>query len=209
MQANETKITRLELIKTKSRIKVAGKGLLLLKMKRSRLILEFFELARSIQLMNKNLLEHVSRAVDSTKIAQAQAGRLNLERVAARKQKEQVLVSVENVMGVKIPQLSMKERANNQIEYELISVPASVDDVRKNYTTLLKLLIEIAEKQNSLKRLLHEIEKLNRRANAIENVVIPKMHQKSKYIKQRLEDMERDQLISLKTIKRKMQNASN
>ena len=208
MAVNDVKITRLELIKTKSRIKVAAKGLSLLKMKRSRLILEFFELAREIQLMNQNIVEHVSRAMDTSKIAEAQAGRLNFERIAARKRNEQINVNVSNVMGVKIPNLNIKERNNKSLKYELISVSASIEDVRKNYTILLTLLIEIAEKQNSLKRLLHEIEKLNRRSNAIDNVVIPKMQQRSKYIKQRLEDIERDQIISLKVIKRKIGNAN-
>ncbi len=207
MAVNDVKITRLELIHTKSRIKVASKGLSLLKMKRSRLILEFFELARQIQLMNQNVVEHVSRAIDSSKIAEAQSGRLNFERIAARKRNEQISVNVSNVMGVKIPNLNMLQNSSKSLKYELISVSASIEDVRKNYSTLLTLLIEIAEKQNSLKRLLHEIEKLNRRSNAIENVIIPKMQLRSKYIKQRLDDIERDQIISLKVIKRKIGNA--
>ncbi|MCL5424022.1 MAG: V-type ATP synthase subunit D [Candidatus Marsarchaeota archaeon] len=208
MAVNDVKITRLELIRTKSRIKVASKGLSLLKMKRSRLILEFFELARQIQLMNQNVVEYVSKAIDTSKIAEAQAGRLNFERIAARKRNEQISVNVSNVMGVKIPNLNMKSNENKSLKYELISVSASIEDVRKNYTVLLTLLIEIAEKQNSLKRLLHEIEKLNRRSNAIENIVVPKMQQRAKYIKQRLEDIERDQIISLKVIKRKIGNAN-
>ncbi len=208
MAVNDVKITRLELIRTKSRIKVASKGLSLLKMKRSRLILEFFELAKQIQLMNQNVVEYVSKAMDTSKIAEAQAGRLNFERIAARKRNEQISVNVSNVMGVKIPNLNMKSNGNKSLKYELISVSASIEDVRKNYTVLLTLLIEIAEKQNSLKRLLHEIEKLNRRSNAIENIVVPKMQQRSKYIKQRLEDIERDQIISLKVIKRKIGNAN-
>ena len=83
-------------------------------------------------------------------------------------------------------------------------MPTAVEDARKSYKSLFSLLIEIAEKENSLRKLLYEIEKLNRRANAIENVVIPNMQGKISYIRQRLEDLERDQTVSLKFIKRKI-----
>ena len=204
---NDVKTTRLELIKTKARRRVAAKGLSLLKMKRSSLILEFFKLARTITLLRANLNEHVLRAMDSTKIAEAQAGRANLERIAVEQKMERVSVDVRNVMGVRIPSLDMESTIKRSDAYELISVPSSVEDARKNYSTLLKLLIEIAEKENSLRKLLHEIEKLNRRANAIENVVMPDLDAKASYIKQRLEDIERDQTVSLKFIKRKIGNA--
>ena len=145
--------------------------------------------------------------MDSTKIAEAQAGRANLERIAVEQKMERVSVDVRNVMGVRIPSLDMESTIKRSDAYELISVPSSVEDARKNYSTLLKLLIEIAEKENSLRKLLHEIEKLNRRANAIENVVMPNLDAKASYIKQRLEDLERDQTVSLKFIKRKIGNA--
>ncbi|EEZ93163.1 MAG: V-type ATP synthase subunit D [Candidatus Parvarchaeum acidiphilum ARMAN-4] len=49
------RVTRRELIETKRKIKTAGRGLQLLKMKRSSLILEFFELAKQVEGMKTNL----------------------------------------------------------------------------------------------------------------------------------------------------------
>jgi V/A-type H+-transporting ATPase subunit D len=203
-QAN-IKTTRIELIRTKARIKVATKGLGLLKMKRASLVLEFFDLARQIQMMRANLRGSVLRAMDSEKLAEARAGRISLERIAAEQIPVMASVEAKNVMGVRIPNVSIEERTlPSSLAYELISIPTAVDDSRRSYGTLFKMLIEVAEKESSLRKLLYEIEKLNRRANAIENVVIPGMYVKVQYIKQRLEDMERDQTVSLKFIKRKM-----
>ncbi|MDE1856643.1 MAG: V-type ATP synthase subunit D [Candidatus Micrarchaeota archaeon] len=198
------KTTRIELINAKRRIKTAQKGLDLLKLKRASLVLEFFNFARQIKALRANLATGVDRAMASTEISNIAVGRVTLERIAAEQSTMMVGVAAKNVMGVRIPNLSFKEQAEASLAYELVSLPTSVEDARRSYRNLFTLLIEIAEKENSLRRLLYEIEKLNRRSNAIENVVIPGLREKAAYIKQRLDDIERDQIISLKFIKRKM-----
>ncbi len=203
MQSN-VKTTRLELIRTKRRIVTAQKGLSLLKMKRSSLVLEFFNLARQIQKLRGNLPGTVVKARESIRMADIVAGRINLERVAAEQSSAMASIEAKNVMGVKIPDISIEHSAKMSLGYELVSVPSSIEDAKVNYTTLFQMLIEIAEKENALRKLLHEIEKLNRRSNAIENIAIPGMNWKAKYIKQRLEDMERDSVVSLKFIKGKI-----
>ncbi len=204
MAQSNLKTTRIELIKTKGRIRVASKGLNLLKMKRSSLVLEFFDLARQIKALRGNLYAMVSRSIESIKLAEMVSGRINLERIAAEQGDISAKVSAKNVMGVKIPNISLNGYAAMPIGYELISVPTSIEDAKRSYQELFKMLIEIAEKENSLRKLLHEIEKLNRRSNAIENVAIPNLKSKVSYIKQRLEDLERDQIVSLKFIKGKL-----
>jgi V/A-type H+/Na+-transporting ATPase subunit D len=204
MPQSNTKTTRLELIKTKARIKVASKGLELLKLKRASLVLEFFELAKQIQLLKANLRESVSRAMDSLKIAEVDAGRISLERIAAEQLPVLAGVEAKNVMGVRIPSVNIESKGMISVAYELISVPTAVEDAKRSYVGLFKLLIDVAERESSLRKLLYEIEKLNRRSNAIENVVIPNMKEKAVYIKQGLEDLERDRTVSLKFIKRKI-----
>lgn len=204
MPQSNIKTTRIEMIRTKARVKVASKGLELLKLKRASLVLEFFELARQIQLLRANLRGGVERALDSLKIAEVGTGRISVERIAAEQAPVRAGVEAKNVMGVKIPNVSIQSSSIQSIAYELVSIPSAVEDARRNYFTLFKLLIEVAERESSLRKLLYEIEKLNRRANAIENVVIPGLNEKASYIKQRLEDLERDQIVSLKFIKRKI-----
>ena len=206
MPQSNIKTTRIELIRTKARIKVASKGLDLLKLKRASLVLEFFDLAKQIQLLKANLRNSVERAMDSVKIAEVDAGRISLERIAIEQTPVLAGVEAKNVMGVRIPNVNIEKGGMLSVAYELISVPTAVEDARRNYRKLFQLLIDVAEKESSLRKLLHEIEKLNRRANAIENVVIPNLKEKAVYIKQRLEDLERDQIVSLKFIKRKMVN---
>ena len=204
MAQTNIKTTRLELIKTRNRIKIAAKGLNLLKMKRSSLVLAFFDLVKQIREMRGNMLESIRSAKDSIRLAEIMSGRMTLERVAAEISETGAKASSKNIMGVKIPSLEINKQYAANIEYELVSTSASIDDARMRYDELFKMLIEVAEKENSLRRLLHEIEKLNRRSNAIENVAIPRLMEKANYIKQRLDDMERDQIVSIKFIKGKI-----
>ncbi len=203
MAASDTKTTRLELIRTKARVRVAAKGLSLLKMKRGSLVMEFFEMAKQIRSMRENMRESVSRAMESIRIAEAQAGTIEVERIAAEQGSANATVNARNVMGVVIPnvELSLHDYGAG---YSVVSVPTSIADARNGFATLSRLIVEVVEKEASLRKLLNEIEKLNRRANAIENVVIPSMKERMVYIKQRLEDLERDQTVSLKFIKRRI-----
>ncbi len=204
MPKGSVKTTRMELIRTKARIKVASKGLTLLKMKRTSLVLAFFDLARQIKLMRESMRNAVSSAMESARLAELHAGRIILERIAAEQSHIGASVEARNVMGVKIPNVELGNRAKLSEAYELISVPTSVEDAKRSYLTLFNMLVEVAEKENSLRKLLYEIEKINRRTNAIENVAIPDMLDRAAYIKLRLEDMERDQIVSIKFIKGKL-----
>ena len=205
MAASDTKTTRLELIRTKARVRVAAKGLSLLKMKRGSLVMEFFDMAKQIRSMRENMRESVARAMESIRIAEAQAGTIEVERIAAEQGGADATVNARNVMGVVIPnvELSLHDYGAG---YSVVSVPTSIADARNGFATLSRLIVEVVEKEASLRKLLNEIEKLNRRANAIENVVIPSMKLRMSYIKQRLEDLERDQTVSLKFIKRRIGN---
>jgi len=55
-----------------------------------------------------------------------------------------------------------------------------------------------------LRKLLYEIEKTKRKANAIENVFIPRLEEAVKFILFRLGEIERETFTMLKTVKRKI-----
>jgi V/A-type H+-transporting ATPase subunit D len=65
----------------------------------------------------------------------------------------------------------------------------------------------LAETENAIRKLIREIEKTKRRVNALEFVLIPRLSEQSKVIQFRLEEMERDSFVMLKSIKRKLKSA--
>jgi vacuolar-type H+-ATPase subunit D/Vma8 len=66
------------------------------------------------------------------------------------------------------------------------------------YISSLKKIKQVEEEAQN------EIDKTKRKANAIENVFIPRLEAAIRFIIFRLEEMERDTFAMLKTVKRKM-----
>ncbi len=209
MAQTELKPTRIELIRTRRRIKLAKRGLDLLKMKRSSLVMEFFKISRSVKGLRENLRSDIGDALDTLKAAEIISGTMNLERIAYMSADSTVGVNLKNVMGVRIPELS---RNYNQTilsnQYRAISVPTAVNDAIKKFENIYTQIVEIAEKENSMRKLLHEIDKTKRRSNAIENILIPQLTYSAKIIRMRLDEIERDMFTTLKMVKRKINRKS-
>ena len=196
------RVTRRELIETKRRIKTASRGLDLLKMKRSSLIMEFFELVRQIENMKADLQNTIMKSRESIEIAEALSGRITIERVAQEQSEKTAELKARNVMGLVIPNINISQNIDILTNSDSLTIPTAVYDAKNTYSAFLSMLIEIAEKETAMRKLLNEIYKLNRRTNSIENIIIPRWKEKIKYIKQSLDDMERDRLVSIKFIKR-------
>ena len=64
-------------------------------------------------------------------------------------------------------------------------------------------LVRAAEVETTMKKLLDEIERTKRRVNALEFKVIPELEDTQKFIKFRLEEMDRENTIRLKFLKGK------
>jgi len=198
-QAHDIKVTRLELTRLKARRKIAEKGLSLLKSKRGALISEFFRQVIKLQAIRANVAQETEKAMECLKMAEIRVGRTALEMNAMRQQSMKINIKVNNIMGIVVPDI---ESSYSEVDsYESAFMPASILEAKKSYALLFKLLIEVAEKENSMRKLLYEIEKLNKRANTIENVTIPKLKEYSKYVEQRLDDRDRETIVTLKFIK--------
>ncbi len=195
------RVTRRELIQTKSRIKTAKRGLELLKLKRSSLILEFFNLVRKTEKIKSGLKDLLIRGAEAIKVADAVSGRITVERIAEEQGEKTAVVSGKNVMGLIIPNVEIDTSKSSPSETEILTIPTSVYDAKNIYSKLLTAILEVSEREMVIRKVLKEIYKLNRRTNALENYIIPAWESKVKYIKQSLDDMERDRLISIKFIK--------
>jgi len=198
--------TRMEYLRTVRRIAIAKKGLKLLKLKRQALILEFFNLSRTVASLRTGLQAKLRKGYDSIHTAELFVGPLRLEYESMRIPRiKSISMKSKNVMGVKIPQIldpgQVMERSDS--EY-LLELPASINQAVTAFRELHKMVLDVAEKETALRKLLLEIEKTKRRSNAIENVLIPRLQANARYIKFRFDEMERESFIKLKTVKRKM-----
>jgi len=203
--AENVRPTRLELLRTRRRIVVAKRGLKLLKLKRSALIAEFFSISREALVLRGDLQKRIVRGYDSIRMAEMMEGPTRLENISMLLPDVlPVQVATKNVMGVRTPQVDRGQYAPVPTP-ALLDLPTSIDESIHHFQGIYQVVLDIAEKENALRRLLKEIEKTKRRASAIENVLIPRLEAVVRYIKFRFDEMERDSFSMLKTVKRKLE----
>ena len=204
MAVENVRPTRLELLRTRRRISVAKRGLNLLKLKRTALIQEFFGLSREARELRGDLQRKVARGYHAIRFAEMLVGPIGLENVAMLLPDVMpIRVATKNVMGVKTPRVDAGTYVPAEAP-QLLDLPTSVDESIRHFQGIYQVVLNVAEKENAMRRLLKEIEKTKRRANAIENVLVPRLEAVVRYIKFRFDELERDSFSMLKSVKRKL-----
>jgi V/A-type H+/Na+-transporting ATPase subunit D len=202
--ASNVRPTRMEYLKTVRRIATSRKGLKLLKLKRSALILEFFNLSKKVANLRSGLQAKLIRGYDGIHSTEMFVGELRLEYESMRIPRiHDLTLKSKNIMGVRIPEL-MSEASGRAGQEYLLEVPPSINQTIRAFEDVHQIVLDIAESETALRKLLLEIEKTKRRSNAIENVLIPRLQANARYIKFRFDEMERESFTKLKMVKRKM-----
>jgi V/A-type H+/Na+-transporting ATPase subunit D len=200
----QVKPTRMELMKKKAQIRLAEQGRDLLREKMDALIQEFFRVLSTVS-DSRDELELVSRAADLTLlIAQATDDPVTLKSAGfATRRSITVGISGKNIMGVPVPVIEKKRVSKTTLErgYSVITTSARIDEVAEQYEAELDLLIKLAETETAMRRLGAEIQMNRRRVNALEQILIPELKSQAKYIKNAIEEREREDLFRLKKVK--------
>ena len=202
--------TRMELLKLKQREKLAVKGHSLLKEKRNALIMEFFNILERVKGSRENVNLKLEEAYQDLTAAQVSMGDLAV-RKAAMSVTESVNVDIDarSVMGVVVPVIDSetKKRTITERGYGFMDTSVKVDEAAKKFEESIQLIIELGEIEKTIMLLASEIESTKRRVNALEHIIIPRLENTVKYIEMRLEEMERENFVRLKMIKKTMEES--
>jgi len=204
MSITDVKPTRSELIATRRRIKLSISGHKLLKMKRDGLIIEFFELLPKVKDMRSQLVELYTVADKKLAVAMVADGKSALRSAAnCVRTPPQVELSEHNIMGVVVPKIKVStiQKSVEERGYGLIGTSVRIDESVHAFEKLTEKVLEAAELETTMKKLLDEIESTKRRVNALEFKVIPQLEEVAAYITLRLEELERENIFRLKRIK--------
>lgn len=109
-------------------------------------------------------------------------------------------VSYRSVMGVEIPTITLTP-SKNIVPYGFYSTNSQLDKAYISFSKVKEYTVILAEVENSVYRLSVAIKKAQRRANALQNVLIPRYENMVKYITDNLEEKEREEFSRLKVIK--------
>lgn len=107
----------------------------------------------------------------------------------------------ENVAGVKLPKFEYFTEAETKNELTgLARGGQQVQGCKAAYVKAIEVLVELASLQTSFLTLDEAIKTTNRRVNALESVVKPRLENTISYIKGELDELEREDFFRLKKI---------
>ncbi len=200
--------TRMNLIETKRRTRTATRGYGILKKKQEALVLEFLKLLKESGKGRNHLYDELMKAYGTVRTASAYVGNFELESAAQHvKDAEEIGMTVKNIMGVRIPE-TIKGESKGQLSFSPLSTSIAVDDISDSFESVIDTVIDVAKREQGLKRLVLEVEKTKRRVNALDYIVIPNLKNQAKYISMRLEELDRDTFSALKHVKKKLDKGS-
>ena len=178
--------TRMNLLQRRGQLRLAQKGVDLLKKKRDALVAEFFGLVREAMEARKALDQAAKEAYAALLLAQAFDGPEVVAGAALGVPPlEGVEAEVENVWGSKVPRL--KATFPDGALLSPVGTPAYTLEASRAFRRYAEALIRVANTETRLKKIGEEIKKTTRRVNALEQVVIPGIRAQIRFIQQVLE----------------------
>ena len=202
--SQDIKPTRSEELRLKERIELAENGHNILEKKRDGLIHEFMEITGDAKEVNQELADVYSQAKLKLLMSKIYDGEDKVQANAFPvKDEPKITSSTQNIMGVVVPEIETEKISTNilQREYGITSASSRIDSVADKYEKLLEKIVEAAETQTKILKLLNEIEKTKRRVNALEHKVIPEQKDALETISQSLEESEREETFRMKKVK--------
>lgn len=197
--------SRMAMTLMKARLKGASKGHSLLKKKADALQMRFRSILKKIVDTKSLMGELMKEAAFSLAEAKFTSGDFNqvvLQNVTRAQVK--VRSRKDNVAGVTLPIFECYQEGTDTNELAgLARGGQKLGKLKKNYFEAVKLLVELASLQTSFITLDSVIKITNRRVNAIEFVIIPRIEHTLQYITTELDEREREEFFRLKKIQEK------
>jgi len=197
--------TKGNLIATKKSLELAKLGYDLMDRKRNVLIREMMLLVDKVKYLRTEITETYAQAYISLQQANISLGVVT--QIANSVSAENgVKVVYRSVMGVEIPNVRLEE-SELTFEYGFDESNSKLDEASIKFIDAKKMTVLLAEIDNSVFRLARAIQKTQKRANALRNIVIPSLQSEVKFISDALEEKEREEFTRLKVIKNQKQKA--
>ena len=191
--------TKGNLMLSKKALQLATLGYDLLDRKRNILIRELMKLVDKAQMLRASIEGTYSDAYKAL-----QQANISLGVVTPFAQcvpiENGITISSQSVMGVELPTVTL-EKQPPQVHYGFARTTSSLDRAYIAFEKVKEMTAVLAEVENGIYRLSVAIRKTQRRANALQNIIIPRNQNIVKYITDSLEEKDSEEFSRLKVIK--------
>lgn len=191
--------TKGNLIQAKKSLELSRLGFDLMDRKRNVLIREMMALMDDVRLLKQKITKAYADAYYALQQANISLGIIS-EISKATPIEDSVEIVYRSVMGVEIPKVTINEKPL-KMEYPIEGSNSRLDEAYILLLEAMHLTVKLAEIDTSVFRLAKAIQKTQKRANALRNIVIPGFEDEIVFIASSLEEKEREEFTRLKVIK--------
>lgn len=195
--------TKTNLIAAKATLELSTNGFELLDKKRNVLIMSMMAFIDKAEEIQNRVTVVFEDAYEALKTANITMGITNVEQIAQSIPEAQAFNILDrSVMGVEIPEIE-RGKLNMEQYYSFFHSDTALDVAFMKFHEVKELLFELSEIEDSVYKLAMEVKRTQRRANALQNIQIPKYKGIVRAISEVLEEREREDFFRLKVVKKK------
>lgn len=193
--------TKGNLMLAKNSLALARQGYDLMDKKRNVLLKELMALIDEAKEIQEQIDSTFTKAYACLQRANIEHGISKVQQLAFTVPiEESIRIQTRSIMGTEIPHVKYDEKENN-LTYSFSTTSESIDIAREAFREVKDLTIKLSMVENSAYRLVSNIKKTQKRANALKNITIPMYTNLVHNINNALEEKEREEFTRLKVIK--------
>lgn len=182
---------RMVLLTLKKRLIVATRGHKLLKDKLDGMIKEFVTVIKNFKEKTKEIDEEFLKLQELIILSYSQIEKEKFDLLTKKRVNLKLSHEKKNIMGVNVPEFKIK------LEGDIFSYPFTLSNLEfdlanQGFRNFIEKLINYINIYKTLEELAKDIERTRRRVNALEYILIPSLTETIKFIKMRLDELERE-----------------
>lgn len=201
MDPNEVP-TKGNLIRAKNSLALSRQGYDLMDKKRNILIRELTQYIEQAKDIQNSINQTFEEAYAALQRANVQMGIETVSNIAeSLPVDESIEVVVRSVMGTEIPVVRHDQSQDVIPSYSFYRTRDSLDEARRAFLKVKDLTLRLSQVESAAHRLASNIQRTQKRANALRNITIPHYEELVKNITNALEEKEREEFTRQKVIK--------
>jgi len=191
------------LLSLKKNLQFLSKSLELLDYKRELIINEIRKISVHADQEREQVNTNLKEAFDFLLTAYMDKGKNTINRISQTALPHfNIKMREFSYMGVVLPEIEYKEDViERPIEYGILDTSINLDRAVVEFQNTINLIIKLASTETSIFRLVNELNKVQRRINALEKIFIPEYKETIKKIGFILEEKERSNISIIKILK--------
>lgn len=196
--------TKTNLIAAQNSLELSEKGFELLDKKRNVLIMSMMGFIERAEKVQKKVEVVFSEAYEALQTANITLGISNVDQIAQSipEASGYDVIGI-SIMGVEIPEIKYRTEEDLPHYYSFYHTNTALDVAMQKFHEVKLLLYELSEIEDSVYKLAMEVKRTQKRANALQNIQIPKYKEMVSKIVEVLEEREREDFFRLKVVKKK------